>query len=141
MISYKFLLLFLLHVVTDVQGTKENNPKYCRCGEARVGKKVMPRDIQDWQEEEPTTVPNDYGEATKKTLTMKSLDNNKHMPDTGSLESLVRDEKEIREKFAPYIPQLRPWLVIIEVNMTNSSLNTECTGEYLGSDVKVTLDI
>ena len=23
---------------------------------------------------------------------------------------------------------MRPWLVIIEVNMTDSSLNTECTG-------------
>ena len=125
----KYLLLIVTHVVSC---TKENNPKYCRCGEARVGEKVMPRDIQDWQEETPTTISHDYSEVrmkpTEKTLTMKSLNNHMNMPDIGSLDLLVKDEKEIREKYAPYIPQLRPWLVIIEVNMTNTSLNTECTG-------------
>ena len=61
----------------------------------------------------------------------------------GSFEKgeIVRKEKQIREKFSPYIPQLRPWLVIIEVNMTNSSLNTECTGQYFNTGVRVTLDI
>ena len=34
---------------------KENDPRYCRCGEARVGEKVTPRDIQDWNEETTTT--------------------------------------------------------------------------------------
>ena len=34
---------------------KENNPRHCRCGEARKGEKVTPRDIQDWDEETTTT--------------------------------------------------------------------------------------
>ena len=34
---------------------KENDPRYCRCGEARLGEKVTPRDIQDWNEETTTT--------------------------------------------------------------------------------------
>ena len=34
---------------------KENDPRHCRCGEARVGEKVTPRDIQDWNEETTTT--------------------------------------------------------------------------------------
>ena len=45
---------------------------------------------------------------------------------------LIEQELSIREKYAPYTPQLRPWLVIIEVNMTETSLNTECTGENNG---------
>ena len=44
---------------------------------------------------------------------------------------LVDDELGIREKYAPYTPQMRPWLVIIEVNMTEPELNTECTGEVM----------
>ena len=34
---------------------KENDPRHCRCGEARRGEKVTPRDIQDWDEETTTT--------------------------------------------------------------------------------------
>ena len=43
--------------------------------------------------------------------------------------TLADDELGIREKYAPYDPQMRPWLVIIEVNMTDPELNTECTGK------------
>ena len=35
---------------------------------------------------------------------------------------------------------MRPWLVIIEVNMTNPELNTECTGEVM-IEVSLTSDI
>ena len=35
---------------------------------------------------------------------------------------------------------MRPWLVIIEVNMTNPELNTECTGEAM-IEVSLTSDI
>ena len=48
----------------------------------------------------------------------------------------VEDEKEIREKFEPFTPQLRPWLVIVEVNMTDEKLNTECTGTLAKSNMK-----
>ena len=34
---------------------QENDPHHCRCGEARQGEKVTPRDIQDWDEETTTT--------------------------------------------------------------------------------------
>ena len=41
----------------------------------------------------------------------------------------IDDQRDLKKKYAPYVPQMRPWLAIVEVNMTNSTLNTECTGE------------
>ena len=34
---------------------KENDPRHCRCGEAREGEKITPRDIQDWDLTTTTT--------------------------------------------------------------------------------------
>ena len=129
-----------------IYANKENNPNLCRCGESRKGEKVMPIDIQDINKDETSTTeaakenPGDYHED--KVLTVKALDNNKIMVSSGSdkislgkdstnlasYSLMSDDEMDIRKKYAPYVPQMRPWLVIIEVNMTDPELNTECTG-------------
>lgn len=41
---------------------------------------------------------------------------------------IIDDIEEITEKYTPFSPNIRPWLVIIEVNMTDEARNTECTG-------------
>ena len=146
-------LLTICLSIKWISTNKENNPKFCRCGEARKGEKVMPVDIQDAIKDKTSTTkeppaPGDYSES--QVLTVKALDNNNIMVSSGSdkisLGILSRDEMEerkknqaictladdelgIREKYAPYDPQMRPWLVIIEVNMTDPELNTECTGK------------
>ena len=129
-----------------IYANKENNPNFCRCGESRKGEKVMPIDIQDINKDETSTTeaakenPGDYQED--KVLTVKALDNNKIMVSSGSdkislgkdttnlasYSLMSDDEMDIRKKYAPYVPHMRPWLVIIEVNMTDPELNTECTG-------------
>ena len=62
---------------------------------------------------------------------LKSIGNDDNM-ETKKLE-LDRDEKRnLTRKYAPFIPQMRPWLVIVEVNMSNPSNNgTECTGKIV----------
>ena len=41
------------------------------------------------------------------------------------------NQQEITEMYSPFTPNNRPWLVIIEVNMTDQTRNTECTGKLL----------
>ena len=41
----------------------------------------------------------------------------------------IDEQNDLKKKYAPFVPQMRPWLTIVEVNMTNVTLNTECTGE------------
>ena len=41
---------------------------------------------------------------------------------------MMEDTQKIKEKYEPFIPNIRPWLVIIDVNMTGENKNTECTG-------------
>ena len=60
-------------------------------------------------------------------LSVRAIDNQNQLP---HYVNIVEDLKLIREKYAPFIPQLRPWLVIVEVNMTDEAKNTECTGEF-----------
>ena len=71
-----------------------------------------------------TPLPLDYVAEEQRPLSVRAIDNHNKMPQFFN----IADQKEIKEKFAPFIPQLRPWLVIVEVNMTNKMLNTECTG-------------
>ena len=59
-------------------------------------------------------------------LSVRAIDNRHQLPKYSN--NIVEDLVEIKEKYAPFIPQLRPWLVIIEVKTTDESLNTECTG-------------
>ena len=40
----------------------------------------------------------------------------------------IDEQNDLKKKYAPFVPQMRPWLAIVEVNMTNITLNTECTG-------------
>ena len=40
----------------------------------------------------------------------------------------IDDIEKIAEKYEPFIPNYRSWLVIIDVNMTDETKNTECTG-------------
>ena len=62
-------------------------------------------------------------------LSVKAIDNRHQLPSySNNNNNIVEDIVAIKEKYAPFIPQLRPWLVIIEVNSTDDSLNTECTG-------------
>ena len=61
-----------------------------------------------------------------RTLSVRAIDHQHQLP---KFRSVVEDLKNIREKYAPFIPQIRPWLVIVEVNMTDKAKNTECTGE------------
>ena len=58
-----------------------------------------------------------------KALTVRAIDNKGKLP-----KFFIKDQQELKEKFAPFQPQNRPWLVILEVNKTDSNLNTECTG-------------
>ena len=64
-------------------------------------------------------------------LSVRAIDNHNQLP---QFTTIVEDLKEIKEKYAPFIPQLRPWLVIVEVNMTDEKLNAECTGRTLLSE-------
>ena len=43
----------------------------------------------------------------------------------------IDEQNDLKKKYAPFVPQMRPWLVIVEVNMTEVTLNTECTGAVL----------
>ena len=43
----------------------------------------------------------------------------------------IDEQNDLKKKYSPFVPQMRPWLTIVEVNMTNITLNTECTGHYL----------
>lgn len=121
---------------------KENDPRHCRCGEAREGEKITPRDIQDW---DLTTTTTTTTEATqhRNAVGMLSGDlddttDNKRIA-VGALNTVdkmlsyykIDDQRDLKKKYAPYVPQMRPWLAIVEVNMTNSTLNTECTGAVL----------
>ena len=160
---FPYLLTICLSIKW-ISANKENNPKFCRCGEARKGEKVMPVDIQDAIKDKTSTTkepppPGDYSES--QVLTVKALDNNNIMVSSGSdkislgilsrdemglraqktsQSVLADDELGIREKYAPYDPQMRPWLVIIEVNMTDPELNTECTGNMMARRVSLTSD-
>ena len=50
--------------------------------------------------------------------------------DTKKLQLDIDEQRNLTRKYAPFIPQMRPWLVIVEVNMSNPSNNgTECTGK------------
>ena len=125
-------LLTVFLTIKWISANKENNPKFCRCGEARKGEKMMPIDIQDAIKDKTSTTtkpPRDYVDT--EVLTVKALDNNNIMVSSGSDKISLDDELGIREKYAPYDPQMRPWLVIIEVNMTDPQLNTECTGTMM----------
>lgn len=106
-----------------------------------MGPKVIPVDIQDW-DDKPETTPTSTVDPEKKEFmeeVMKKPElanqrvvdvmDNKRMHGQGFKDNDEKTGEDLTEKYAPYIPQLRPWLVIIEVNMTNSSLNTECTGQ------------
>ena len=138
---------------------KENDPRHCRCGEAREGEKITPRDIQDWDLTTTTTTTTEvnlkdlflplyifksyFFQATqhRNAVGMLSGDlddttDNKRIA-VGALNTVdkmlsyykIDDQRDLKKKYAPYVPQMRPWLAIVEVNMTNSTLNTECTGE------------
>lgn len=143
MFSVQHLLFSLpiLYAASPSPLIKENDPRYCRCGEARMGPKVIPVDIQDW-DDKPETTPTSTVDPEKKEFmeeVMKKPElanqrvvdvmDNKRMHGQGFKDNDEKTGEDLTEKYAPYIPQLRPWLVIIEVNMTNSSLNTECTGQ------------
>ena len=49
-------------------------------------------------------------------------------PIGGAFEIVVNDSQNIREKYEAYIPSARPWLLVIDVTILNTSLTTECTG-------------
>ena len=85
----KFSSLTLLLALKCVSANKENNPKFCRCGESRKGEKVIPIDIQDAIKDKTSTSTTkeppesgDYDDS--KVLTVKALDNNKIMVSSGS---------------------------------------------------------
>ena len=85
----KFSSLTLFFALKCVSANKENNPKFCRCGEARKGEKVMPIDIQDAIKDKTSTSttkePTESGDYDdSKVLTVKALDNNKIMVSSGS---------------------------------------------------------
>ena len=48
-------LLFMIPIMSASSFIKENDPRFCRCGEARVGPKVIPVDVQDWEDAPETT--------------------------------------------------------------------------------------
>ena len=84
---FSSLTLFL--ALKCVSANKENNPKFCRCGEARKGEKVMPIDIQDAIKDKTSTSttkePTESGDYDdSEVLTVKALDNNKIMVSSGS---------------------------------------------------------
>ena len=83
---FPYLLTICLSIKW-ISANKENNPKFCRCGEARKGEKVMPVDIQDAIKDKTSTTkeppaPGDYSES--QVLTVKALDNNNIMVSSGS---------------------------------------------------------
>ena len=57
---------------------------------------------------------------------MKAIGSNSHLP---KIKGIVEDLQEITKMYSPFTPNKRPWLVIIEVNMTDETRNTECTGQ------------
>ena len=75
-------------------------------------------------------LPLDVNVSTGRPLSIRAIDNHNELSQFFNIE----DQKKIKEKFAPFIPPLRPWLVIVEVNMTNEKLNTECTGKNILTD-------
>ena len=117
----------------------ENDPEECRCGEVIIGPKSVPIDIQDWDASPVTTtrstVDPEKKEFMEKVMKKPELIEQKvvDMMDNKRMKAFSKIDSDssvnLTAKYAPYIPNPRPWLVIIEVNMTNSSLNTECTGE------------
>ena len=79
----------------------------------------------------PLPLPLDVNVSTgQRPLSIRAIDNHNELSQFFNIE----DQKKIKEKFAPFIPPLRPWLVIVEVNMTNEKLNTECTGRNILTD-------
>ena len=158
------LLLVQLTVLWGVL-IKENNPEFCRCGEAKQGKIERPRDIQVFffmillyknsnhrsfslfssfsfcvQEivsttSAPTTTTNpeiDLGEfgvaIVDRKLSVKAIGSHSVIK---KAKEIVENQQEITEMYSPFTPNNRPWLVIIEVNMTDQTRNTECTGKLL----------
>ena len=81
----------------------------------------------------PTTTTNteidlaEFGVAIgQRTLSVKAIGSNSHLP---KIKGIVEDLQEITKMYSPFTPNKRPWLVIIEVNMTDQTRNTECTGQ------------
>ena len=114
---------------------KENDPRYCRCGEAREGEKITPRDIQDWDLTTTTTTTTTTQSGSMLGGNLDAILDNERLA-IGALDSVdkmkkyyrIDDQKDLKKRYAPFIPQMRPWLAIVEVNMTNTTMNTECTG-------------
>ena len=126
---------------------KENDPRYCRCGEAREGEKVTPRDIQDWDLTTTTTTTTKAQDQSGSMLGhLDAILDNERLA-IGALDSVdkmkkyyrIDDQKDLKKRYAPFIPQMRPWLAIVEVNMTNTTMNTECTGGRRRRDMKILL--
>ena len=61
-----------------------------------------------------------------RTLSVRAIGSNSHLP---KIKGVVEDLQEITKMYSPFTPNKRPWLVIIEVNMTDETRNTECTGQ------------
>jgi len=113
---------------------KENNPLHCMCGQAKKGKREPPRDIQDVGKTNTslTTTPTPmldlgkYGVASgDQMLSVKAIGSHSQL---SNATTIVDDIEDLAEKYEPFIPNYRSWLVIIDVNMTDETKNTECTG-------------
>ena len=66
-----------------------------------------------------------YGFASEDRMrSVKAIGSHSHLGGTTKID----DIEEIAEKYEPFIPNYRSWLVIIDVNMTDETKNTECTG-------------
>ena len=87
MLSFATIVCILVRLSEGIIRLKENNPSFCRCGEARMGKKVIPKDIQEWEQDltttEPVTMAEDKHRGEHKVMTLKALDNNKVMMSSG----------------------------------------------------------
>ena len=58
-------------------------------------------------------------------LSVRAIGGHSHLQYT---KQIIENTQKIKEKYEPFIPNRRPWLVIIDVNMTGVNKNTECTG-------------
>ena len=67
-----------------------------------------------------------YGVASgDQMLSVKAIGSHSQL---SNATTIVHDIEDLAEKYEPFIPNYRSWLVIIDVNMTDEAKNTECTG-------------
>lgn len=92
MLPLAAIVIVLISNSDGIIRLKENNPEFCRCGEARMGKKVIPKDIQEWEQDltttEPVTMAGDQNRGAHRVMALKALDNNKVMMSSGPVISL-----------------------------------------------------